>query len=161
QLLVAFLLGIDLNARDILAFVAAGECAALTEGDDEIGLFLREDFKQLSVEVVEVVHVDVDFRFAIGAKVGLGGVGSGICGPAAIQLSGRVVGVVDRREVLLASIDRAIAVQIGAEQQGRCYAFDEQQLFDRAERAVAGGVRRVERRVVIAFGALVALVIIW
>jgi len=72
----------------------------------------------------------------------------------------RIINVVDLGQCLLITIDHAIAIQIGTEEQGRCNIAYEQQLFDRAQRAVVGRIRVRQGRVVFAFGAHIAGLVI-
>lgn len=87
---------------------------------------------EIGAELLEVAGVEIDFGLAVGLEVFFLGVQGEIGGPTEVH---GAVGVIDSWEVEIGwfiYIDAAVAVDVGAEQQGGSDALDKEQFFEGA-----------------------------
>ena len=136
------------------------ERTVLPVGHNERGPVGAQGLLQLLVELFHVFLVQVDPGLAVGPHVQLDAVERQQRGPAAVHRPVGVVDLGDGARVGLAAVEVPVAIRVGPEQKPGRHAADQQQLLDRFQRPVLGGVRRIERGVVVDFGAVFARLVV-
>ncbi len=125
--------------------------AVLAVADDERGPLRRERLFEFSVQGFEIVLVQVDLGLALGRRVRFAAVDGEISGPAAVERAVGVIDIDERFSGRLRLVGVGVAIGVDAVEQPGRDAADQEQLIERVERSVLGGVGRHEGRVILQF----------